>query len=110
MHRLPFLVLILGGIPASFLWSVCTIRSKASILSGANKLILGVGLFFVLHLEWRARLLNLSLAAMTATTALLGMVDLIVAKIQQCKEENSEQSPRAYSCKAADDLTGNAQE
>ena len=92
MNRLPYIILVLVGIPAALLWALGTLRSRASLACGTAKLLIGIGLFFLLLLEWKLRPLNLLFAAMATATALLGVVDLVAAKVHLMKGKISEQS------------------
>ena len=93
MSRFPIIFVILAAILAGLLWAIITLPSRPSLRSGFGKLFLGIaGVFFML-LEWKEDLLVFSLTAVAVITATLGMVDLVVAKIELLKHGTSEQTP-----------------
>ena len=84
-------MLILLGAPLGCLWAVLTLPRRSSLASGLGKLGLGVVILFLMMLEWKESLLVFSIAGSAVVTALLGLVELVAAKVAIDRQEDSEQ-------------------
>lgn len=81
MNRLPFVLLLLLGAPLGCFWALMTVRHRSSLSSGLCKLILGGAILLPPVLEWKASLLVYVMTGLASLTALLGLAEVIAAKV-----------------------------
>lgn len=96
--------LVLVGIPLAFLFALASLAAPSKMILGLVKTLTGMGLLvLVLPLVDDLSPTPVFYAGMALTTALLGFVDLVVAKVSKDRQQHVEPALRGGDGKNAPD-------